>query len=80
MPLVHRLANVASGKPWTEPLMEKHVYRLDRIFLRLQTLGCGFTRLVFFGRGRMRSVLILFRKQGEPTPYDDDPEEAPPSE
>lgn len=70
VPLWHRLANLMAGKPWGEPLMEKNVYRLDRLFLALQDSGCGRICAVLFGRGAMRSALLVFQKTPESTPYD----------
>jgi SAM-dependent methyltransferase len=69
VPLLHNVLNVAAGKPFGEPLMEKNVYSLNRLMGILHAGGCGNVHLVFEGSGRIRSAILFFQKQPDQVPY-----------
>ncbi|MGH0030263.1 MAG: class I SAM-dependent methyltransferase [Myxococcota bacterium] len=68
VPLFHNLVNLAYGRPFSDPLMEKNVYDLNRLFALLQERGCGEVHTRFMGEGKLRSVVLFFRKAVRPLP------------
>ena len=70
VPLLHNIANVASGKPWSEPLMEKNCYDLNRLINRLHEARCGRLHVELQGRGALRSVLLFFHRLPNWAPYE----------
>jgi len=77
VPLAHNLANLAGGKPWSEPLMEKNCYDLNRLLRVLQEGRCGRLHVEFQGRGRLLSAILFFQKQAGWVPYEPFGEAAP---
>ena len=69
IPLVHNLVNLIYRKQFSEPLMEKNVYDLNRILTILQLNRCGNIHLRFRGKGKLWSVVLFFQKKQEKTPY-----------
>lgn len=70
VPLVHNLVNLAYGRPFSDPLMEKNVYDVNRLLWILQEHGCDEVYGRFLGRGKLRSVVLFFRKGSLETPVD----------
>jgi hypothetical protein len=70
IPFLHNLLNLASGKPFSEPLVEKNCYNLNRIMGILHRHGCSNVYVMFEGETTLRSVLVLFQKRKESLPYE----------
>ncbi len=68
---LHWAANIAYGKPWRFPLMEKNAYSLNRLFLLLRRAGCGETMVRFEGLGTMHGAVLFFRKKPDRIPYNE---------
>jgi SAM-dependent methyltransferase len=70
IPLWHIFVNLLYGKPWSEPLMEKNVYDLNRLLVILHEHGCGNVHMRFCGKGKLRSVVLFFQKKQDKVPHD----------
>jgi SAM-dependent methyltransferase len=70
LPVLHSVVNLLYGKPFSEPLMEKNVYDLNRLFAILHQNGCGNLHMRFFGRRELRNVILFFQKKRDNVPYD----------
>ena len=70
LPLLHNLVNLAYGRPFSDPLMEKNVYDLNRLLAILEARDCGEVHTRFLGGGKLHSALLLFRKGGPPVPVE----------
>lgn len=70
VPLVHGFANLAYGRPFSDPLMEKNVYDLKRLFSILEEHDCGEIHVRFMGGGKLRSVILFFRKGRRAVPVE----------
>jgi hypothetical protein len=70
VPLLHGFVNLLYGKSFSEPLMEKNVYDLNRILLTLNDRGFGNVRLRLYGRDKLRGVMLFCQKKQEQSPYD----------
>jgi len=69
VPLWHNFVNLLYGKPFSDPLMEKNVYGLNRLLAILHEHRCGNLHLRFHGKGRFRSVALFFQKKQDKVPY-----------
>lgn len=63
LPPLHYVANLLYRKPLSEPLMEKNVYNLNRLFTILDEHGCGNVHIRFLGGRELRSILLFFQKK-----------------
>jgi 2-polyprenyl-3-methyl-5-hydroxy-6-metoxy-1,4-benzoquinol methylase len=71
VPLVNNLANLLYGRPFSEPLMEKNVYDLNRIVRMLYENGCGNLQLRIFRNGPNLDAIVFFqRKRDRPVPHE----------
>lgn len=70
VPLFHNLANIAYGKPFGEPLMEKNVYDINTLFALFQQKAGGSVHTEFQGRGKLLSTVIFFQKQANWIAYE----------
>jgi SAM-dependent methyltransferase len=70
IPLWHNFVNLLYGKPFSEPLMEKNVYSINRLLALLHEQGCGNIHFRFHGKGRLRGVVLFFQKRQDKVPYD----------
>jgi SAM-dependent methyltransferase len=68
---LHWAANMAHGKPWRYPLMQKNVYDMNRLFFLLRRHGCGETIIRFEGLETMHGVVLFFRKRPDRIPYNE---------
>jgi len=70
VPLVHHLANLYYGKPFSYPLMQKNAYDLNAVFNLLQKKGCGSCHVEFGQKGEeLQSAVVFFRKRPDSIPY-----------
>ncbi len=70
IPGFHGLVNVAHGKAFSEPLMEKNCYNLNKLFFMLQANGCGNIRVHLQGKGKLKNAVVFFQKKEDAIPYD----------
>lgn len=63
IPLFHGIVNLAYGKPFSEPLMEKNCYNLNNLLYILQKKGCDNIHTLFWGSIDFSSVVIMFQKK-----------------
>ena len=70
IPLFHNVVNLVFGRPFNDPLMEKNVYDLNRLYALLHARGCGEVHARFMGDGRLRSVVLFFRKHQAEVPVE----------
>jgi hypothetical protein len=71
IPGLHNFVNLLYGKPFSEPLMEKNVYDLNRLLAVLHRHGCGRLHIKCFGDPKLRSAILFFKKQKDRVPYDE---------
>jgi SAM-dependent methyltransferase len=69
VPFFHGFVNLFYEKRFAEPLVEKNVYRLDRLFAILDEQGCGNVSVVLHGGPQLRSALLFFQKGRDKTPF-----------
>jgi SAM-dependent methyltransferase len=69
VPLVHNLANLYYGKPFSAPLMQKNPYDLNAVFNLLQKKGCGNGLVRFAQEGQHQVAVVFFRKRPDTIPY-----------
>jgi SAM-dependent methyltransferase len=71
VPLVNNVANLAYGRTFSEPLMEKNVYDLNRIVTLLRESGCGNLHLRAFRNGNNVDAIVFFQKKRDrPVPHE----------
>jgi len=70
VPLVHNFANLFYGKSFSEPLMEKNCYDLNKVMHIVHTSGCGNVYAMFQGKGRLKSILLFIQNRPHEVPYD----------
>ena len=70
VPGLHGLVNIAHGKSFSEPLMEKNRYDLNKVLFMLHTSGCGSIRIMPQGKGKLKNAVIFFQKKEDSIPYD----------
>ena len=70
IPGLHNLMNMATGKPWGEPLVEKNCYDLNRLFRILHRNGCCRVAVMFEGETSLRSAVLFFQKVQDALPYE----------
>lgn len=71
VPLVHNFANMLYGKEFSEPLMEKNCYNLNRVMHMVHNSDCGNVYAMFQGKGRLKSILLFIQNSEKRAPYDD---------
>lgn len=71
LPGVHNAVNLLSGKSFSEPLMEKNVYDLNRLIATLHQNNCGNLHIKVFGNSKLRSAILIFQKKRDSVPYDE---------
>jgi len=70
IPGLHGVVNIAHGKTFSEPLMEKNRYDINRLFFMLQENGCGNIRVHLQGKGKLKNAVVFFQKKTDAVPYD----------
>jgi 2-polyprenyl-3-methyl-5-hydroxy-6-metoxy-1,4-benzoquinol methylase len=68
LPLLHNLTNLFYHKSFSEPLMEKNIYDLNRIFKILDENGCGNVHIRFLGGRELQSIILFFQKKRDEIP------------
>jgi SAM-dependent methyltransferase len=70
IPLFHNFVNLLYGHHWSDPLMEKNVYNLNRLLAILHKNGCDNVHLSLFGKHELFSVMIFAQKKQLVIPFD----------
>ncbi len=70
VPGMHGIVNLMYGKSFSEPLMEKNRYDLNKMLFMLQSSGCGNIRIHTQGKGKLKSAVVFFQKKQDEVPYD----------
>jgi len=70
IPGLHGLVNLAHDKSFSEPLMEKNRYDLNKVLFMLHQSSCGRIRIHPQGKGKLKNVVIFFQKKADSIPYD----------
>lgn len=70
VPGLHNIINLVCGKPWSEPLVEKNCYDLNRLFAILHRNGCNRVAVMFEGETTLRSAVLFFQKAADSLPYE----------
>jgi SAM-dependent methyltransferase len=63
VPLLHNVTNLLYGKSFTEPLMEKNVYDVNRLLYLLKNYGCPNVHLTLLPGAPLDGVLLLCQRQ-----------------
>ncbi len=63
LPLVHGFANLATGRPWSEPHMQMNVYDLNEVFAALAEAGCHSLYAASTDHGGMLGVALLVERR-----------------
>jgi len=66
LPLLHNVANLLYGHSFTEPLMEKNVYGVNRVLCLLKNHECTHVHLELLPGGPLEEVLLLCQRQRDP--------------
>jgi SAM-dependent methyltransferase len=69
VPLIHNLANLYYGKPFSYPLMQKNTYDMNAVFNLLQKKGCGSCVVRFGDAQELQAAVVFFRKRADSIPY-----------
>jgi ubiquinone/menaquinone biosynthesis C-methylase UbiE len=70
VPFFHNIANLLYGHPFSQPLMEKNVYDLNRIVKILYENGCGNLHLKTFRNFNQLDAILFFQKKRESVPHE----------
>jgi 2-polyprenyl-3-methyl-5-hydroxy-6-metoxy-1,4-benzoquinol methylase len=63
VPILHNLTNLLYGKSFTEPLMEKNVYDINRLLFLLKNSECSNLHVRLLSEGSLDGMLLLCQKQ-----------------
>ena len=63
--LLHRAANLLTGRPWREPYMQMNCYDLNAVLAAFRAAGCGRLALRFTTHGDAEGVFIFGQRRRE---------------